>query len=121
MKNCTMFERYILTQEKKANAVKQKANAAQKAVQLRDRYQRLQEMKYKNKILRIRIADMLRIKLESVHSKKKLGVDAVKHHPCLMPVLLYIDTHVLVRKNMFFILCLCCSFFSKMLVVIEPL
>ena len=45
VKNYTMFERYVLTQEKKADVAKQKADVAQKVVQLRDRYQCLQEMK----------------------------------------------------------------------------
>jgi len=41
MKNSTMFERYVLTQEKKAEVAKVKADATQKVVQLKDSYQRL--------------------------------------------------------------------------------
>ena len=46
-----MFERYVLPQEKKADA-------AEKAVELRDRHQRLKEMKYEDKILKMNIAEM---------------------------------------------------------------
>jgi len=60
LRNSTMFERYVLPQEKKADA-------AEKAVELRDRHQRLKEMKYEDKIL-----------------KMILGANTAKPHPFLI-------------------------------------
>ena len=42
VKNNTMWERYVLAQEKKTEATKVKAEAAKKAVELREFHQRLQ-------------------------------------------------------------------------------
>ena len=46
-----MFERYIIAQEKKADV-------AQKDIKLRDRHERLTQMKYEDKILKMNIAKM---------------------------------------------------------------
>ena len=58
VKNSTMFERYVIAQEKKAEAAKVKAEAAKRAVELIDSHQHFQRMKYEDKILRMDIAKM---------------------------------------------------------------
>lgn len=51
MKNNSMFERYVLAQERKVDA-------AQKAIELRNRHECLRGMKYEDKILKMNIAEM---------------------------------------------------------------
>jgi len=58
VKNSVMWERYVIAQEKKAEAAKVKAEAAKRAVELIDSHQYLQRMKYEDKILRMDIAKM---------------------------------------------------------------
>jgi len=58
LKNNIIWERYVLAQEKKAEAAKVKVETAKKAVERRNSYQRLQRMKYEDKILRMNIAKM---------------------------------------------------------------
>ena len=58
VKNSTMFERYVIAQEKKAEAARVKAEAAKRAVELIDSHQQFQRMKYEDKILRMDIGKM---------------------------------------------------------------
>ena len=58
VKNSTMFERYVIAQEKKAEPAKVKAEAAKRVVELIDSHQHSQRMKYEDKILRMDIAKM---------------------------------------------------------------
>ena len=58
MKNSTMFERYVIAQEKKAEAARVKVEAAKRAVELIDSHQQFQRMKYEDKILRMDIGKM---------------------------------------------------------------
>ena len=51
VKNNSMFERYVLAQERKADA-------AQKAIELRNRHERFQGMKFEDKILKMNIIEM---------------------------------------------------------------
>jgi len=73
-----------------------RAIAAEKAIKLRDRHQsfkekeqRLKEMKYEGKILKMNTAKLcLEIMLNMVHFKKKLGADTVRVNPSLITQLL---------------------------------
>jgi len=58
VKNNTMWERYVIAQEKRAEGAKVKAETAKRAVELRDSHQRLERMKYEDKILKMDIAKM---------------------------------------------------------------
>jgi len=58
VKNSTMWERYVIAQEKRAEAAKVKAEATKRVVELKDSHQRLERMKYEDKILRMDIAKM---------------------------------------------------------------
>ena len=89
VKNSTMFERYVLAQEKKAEA-------AVKAVKLRDRHQSLEErkqhlkeMKYEDRILKMNIAEMCpEDQARYGPIQEELGVATVKTRPPLILTLI---------------------------------
>ena len=89
VKNSSMWERYVITQEKKAEAAKVKAGAAKRVVELRDDHQCFQRMKYEDKILRMDIAmmcpeDQARYGPLQEEIRRRIA----KHHPRLMLALL---------------------------------
>ena len=57
-KNSTMFEQYVLAQKKKAEAAMKVVELRDRHLSLEERKQRLKEMKYEDKILKMNIAEM---------------------------------------------------------------
>ena len=58
VKNNTMFERYVLAQEKKANAALNVVELRDRHQSLKEREQHLKEMKYEDRILLMNIVEM---------------------------------------------------------------